>query len=83
MLPFMAIETLITINQDFIQTAQYDFEPFLYIILYVCTFTNEADVVLSDSQIHKRAPLHLWFTKVHPLAISFLKAGYMLHPDFL
>jgi hypothetical protein len=77
----MAIKMLITTNQNFTQTAQHDLKSFLYIILYVCTFTNEVGVILSDLRVHERAPLHSWFTKVHPSTISFLKAGHMLCPD--
>jgi hypothetical protein len=77
----MAIKTLITTNQDFTQAIRHDLESFLYIILYVCTFTNEAGVVLSDLQVHEKIPLCSWFTKVYPSTIGFLKAGHMLHPD--
>jgi hypothetical protein len=77
----MAIKTLITADPDFTQNSQHDLESFLYIILYVCTFTREPGVMLSKSQIPPIVPLQMWFNNVHPLTIGFLKAGHMLRPD--
>jgi hypothetical protein len=76
----MSIESLITRDPNFTQKACHDLESFLYIILYICTFTNGPGLVLSK-EVPTSAPLRAWFSKNHPSTTGFLKAGHMLHPD--
>jgi hypothetical protein len=75
----MSIESLITRDPEFAQKACHDLESFLYIILYICTFTNGPGLVLA--KVSPAIPLRSWFVKTHPSAIGFLKAGHMLRPD--
>jgi hypothetical protein len=77
----MSVESLITRDPNFTQKACHDLESFLYIILYICTFTNGPGLVLSKTQVPATAPLRSWFNKTHPSATGFLKAGHMLRPD--
>jgi hypothetical protein len=77
----MSIESLITRDPNFTQKACHDLESFLYIILYICTFTNGPGLVLSKTQVPATAPLRSWFINTHPSATGFLKAGHMLRPD--
>jgi len=76
----MSIESLITIDPEFTQKARHDLESFLYIILYICTFTNGPGSVLSK-EVPASTPLRAWFNKTLPSATGFLKAGHMLRPD--
>ena len=77
----MLIESLITKEPNFIQEACHDLESFIYIILYICTFTNEPGIVLSK-EVDGSAPLHTWFNKAHHFSTTgYLKAGHMLRPD--
>lgn len=76
----MSIESLITTDPNFTQKACHDLESFLYIILYICTFTSGPGLVLSK-EVPASAPLRAWFSKAHPSATGFLKAGHMLRPD--
>jgi hypothetical protein len=77
----MSIESLITKDPGFTQKACHDLKLFLYIILYLCTFTNGPDLVLSK-EVPTLTPMHSWFNNnADPSATSFLKAGHMLCPD--
>ena len=76
----MSIESLITKDPKFTQKACHDLESFLYIILYICTFTNGPGLVLSKD-VPASTPLRAWFNNTHPSATGFLKAGHMLRPD--
>jgi hypothetical protein len=77
----MSIESLITKDPNFTQKACHDLESFLYIILYICTFTNGPGSVISK-EVPAEAPLRQWFNNnTHPSTIGFLKAGHMLRPD--
>lgn len=76
----MAIESLITKDPDFTQEPCHDLESFLYIVIYICTFTNGPGLVLSK-EVPESAPLREWFTKSDPSHTGFLKAGHLLRPD--
>jgi hypothetical protein len=77
----MSIESLITKDPGFTQKARHDLESFLYIILYLCTFTNGPDLVLSK-EVPTTTPIRSWFNNnAHPSATGFLKAGHMQRPD--
>ena len=77
----MSIESLITKDPEFTQKAHHDLESFLYIILYICTFTNGPGSVLSK-EVPASTPMRLWFNNTaHPSTTGFLKAGHMLRPD--
>jgi hypothetical protein len=77
----MSIESLITIDPNFTQKACHDLESFLYIIIYICTFTSGPGRVLSK-EVHPDTPLRQWFNNPRrPSATGFMKAGHMLRPD--
>jgi hypothetical protein len=76
----MSIESLITKEPNFTQKACHDLESFLYIIIYICTFTNGPGLVLSK-EVPALAPLRSWFKKTLPSETGFLKAGHLLRPD--
>jgi hypothetical protein len=77
----MSIESLITKDPEFTQKARHDLESFLYIILYICTFTNGPGLVLSK-EVPTLSPMRSWFNNTaQASATGFLKAGHMLRPD--
>ena len=78
----MSIESLITNDPDFTQQAHHDLESFLYIIIYICTFTNGPNNSILSKEVPDTCPLREWFKKT-PQASStgFIKAGHMCRPD--
>jgi hypothetical protein len=78
----MSIESLITKDPNFTQEARHDLESFLYIIIYICTFTNGPNNSILSREVPQSCPLREWFKKT-PQASStgFIKAGHMLRPD--
>jgi hypothetical protein len=78
----MSIESLITTDPNFTQEACHDLESFLYIIIYICTFTYGPNDSILSNEVPLSCPLREWFKKT-PQASStgFIKAGHMLRPD--
>jgi len=69
------------LKDSIIHTALDDLESFLYIILYICTFTNGPNLILSK-EVPALTPMRSWFNNTtNPSSIGFLKAGHMLRPD--
>ena len=81
-LPFMAIEALITDrNDNFAHFPHHDLESILYVILYICTFTNGPNSPRLDFETPDALAMKSWFTTDTLTAIGHRKVANMCQPE--
>jgi Fungal protein kinase len=81
--PFMAIEALITPkNVEFAHLPSHDLESILYVILYICTFTQgPCQSLCLDFDVPESLYMKSWFSTDSVDVISFCKVGHMSQPE--
>ncbi len=78
--PFMAIEAL-TCTEYFEHAARHDLESILYVIIYVCTFTNGPNSPRTGNQLPKHLAFRSWFKNDGMTSIGTSKIGHMTYPE--
>lgn len=79
----MAIEALITPkNVEFAHLPSHDLESILYVILYICTFTQgPCQSLRLDFDVPESLYMKSWFSTDSVDVIGFRKVGHMSRPE--
>lgn len=79
----MAIEALVNFGKPFKQHPHHDLESFLYVILYICTYTIGPGVMRKHVDVPSAMtiPLSRWFMKEYIKEIGRTKIGHMATSD--
>jgi hypothetical protein len=77
----MAIEALITENENFTQHPRHDLESILYVIFYICTFTKGPSKSRLIKEVPDTLPLRKWFSDQDPKEIGLRKVANMTEPE--
>jgi hypothetical protein len=72
----MAIKAL-TCTGHFEHTPRHDLESFLYVIIYICTFTNGPNSPRTENQLPKHLSIRAWFKNDGTSSIGTSKIGHM------
>ena len=78
--PFMAIEAL-TCTGHFEHAPRHDLESILYVIIYICTFTNGPNLSCTENQLLKNLAIHSGFKNNGMSSIGTSKIGHMQHAE--
>lgn len=81
--PFMSIETLITVDQNFAHHPRHDLESILYVIFYICTFTKGPGIPRTTMEVNENLPLRKWFSHEEPREIGLRKVAHMGNPELM
>jgi len=73
----MAIEALCSAEKHFNHLPCHDLESMLYVIIYICTFTNGPNSLRPFSQLPEDLAIRSWFKDVNIASIGTTKVGHM------
>jgi hypothetical protein len=76
----MAIEALLG-DDNFSHLPRHDLESILYVILYICTFTNGPGLPRLDFETPDTLNMKTWFTTDTVKIIGCRKVGHMCQPE--